>query len=352
MYRASKPMPWAAAISLALLAATVHADLVLVQKPLTRRFPLNYCPFETRDVDPSQNEFGLYFTPTATTVTLHFKVANMNQFGFWGENRIDNIIVVSRAVFEANRGVPDGFADCYSDPLPGYPNTGNNAPAFFFNRFAPGALPFIERFDTTPVGDPNRPWDLSHGAYFLPQNATTDCKNLSPKPSSAPRNPENGTDCSNGALAMGQESDLNVDITTSIVVNGLAPGTEYIVVGWWDTNDFTLENPLEVTVTQADIANDAPALRSVLRLSATPNPFNPSTRLRFELPVAGPARLAIVDVAGRHVRTIVDGVLDAGPQERSWDGRDDAGTSVGSGVYFARLQSGAHRASFPLVLVR
>ena len=347
MHRVHKQAPWAAALSVALLAATVHADLVLVQKPLTRRFPLNYCPFETRDVDAKQNEFGLFFTPTTTTVTLHFKVANMNQFGFWGENRIDNIVVVSRAVFEANRGVPTGFSDCYSDPLPGFPDTGPNAPAFFFNRFAPATLPFIERFDAAPTG-----WDLTHGAFFLAQNTTTDCQDLSPKPSSAPRNPETGSDCTYGSLAMGQESDLNIDITTSIVVNGLTPGTEYIVTGWWDTNDFTLENPLEVMVTAPDVANDAPPAGQTLWLSATPNPFNPSTRVQFELAAAGMARLVIVDVAGRHVRTLVHSALDAGAHERLWDGRNDAGVTVGSGVYLARLQSASHQASHRLVLVR
>jgi hypothetical protein len=352
MSRSRKPAPWAAGLAVGLLAATVHADLVLVQKPLTRRFPLNYCPFETRDVDPQQNAFGLYFTPTTATVTLHFKIANQNEFGSWNANRIDNIVVVSRTLFEANRGVPVGFADCYSDPLPGFPDTGNNAPAFFFNRFAPGTLPFVERFDTTPAGDVNRPWDLTHGAYFLPQNTTTDCQDLSPKPSSAPRNPETGSDCANGSLAMGQASDGDIDITTSIVVNGLSPGTEYIVTGWWDTNDFTLANPLEVMVTAPDVGSDAPPAGQSLRLSAAPNPFNPSTRLQFELPAAGLARLVIVDVAGRHVRTLLHRALDAGPHERLWDGRTDAGATVGSGVYFARLHAGSHQTSHRLVLVR
>jgi hypothetical protein len=351
MDRLRRHAPFASGLAVVACATVVHADLELVQKPLTRRFPLNYCPFETRDVDPQQGAFGLYFTPNGTTVTLHFRVPNMNSFGFWGEHRIDNIVVVSKAVFLANSGVPAGFGDCYSDPLPGFPNTGNDAPAFFFNRFAPGTLPFVERFDSDPAGDPNRPWDLTRGAYFLAEGATTDCQNLSPKPSSAPRNPETGTDCSYGALALGEEADLNIDIHTSIPVTGLVAGTEYIVIGWWDTNDFSLENALVVTVTEPE-ATDAPAAPPALWMTAAPNPFNPTTRVLFELSAAGAVRLDILDVAGRHVRTLVQDRLDAGRHERQWDGRNAAGAAVASGVYVARLQSGTTEMSQRLVLVR
>ncbi len=71
----------------------------------------------------------------------------------------------------------------------------------------------------------------------------------------------------------------------------------------------------------------------------SPNPFNPQTTLRFELPSAGPVRLAVYDVAGHLVRTLVDERRDAGTYEANWDGRDAAGAEVGSGVYLARLES-------------
>jgi len=341
-------------VALGLVAAwppVLHAqDLELRRKPLDRRFPLNYCPFETRDVNPGAGAFGLYFTAVGPQATLHFEAENHNEFALWNDHRIDGIVVVQRSTFEANRGVPLGFADCYSEDLPGFPGTGPNAPAFFFNRFPPASLPFIELFDTNPAGV--RPWDLTQGAYYIPQNSTTDCQDLSPKPSGAPRNPEMGSDCTGGALGLGRQTDGDVLVRTSIPLTGLVAGVEYIVTGWWDTNDFTLANPLTVTVTAPD-PTDAPDPMPRLRLAPNvPNPFNPTTRLEFELPAAGHVELSVVDVAGRHVTTLVDGPRAAGRHATVWDGRNAAGRPMASGVYVVQLHSGDRMEMRRIVLVR
>lgn len=70
-----------------------------------------------------------------------------------------------------------------------------------------------------------------------------------------------------------------------------------------------------------------------------PNPFNPQTELRFNLPVDGQVRLTVYDVGGRTVRRLFDGRLPAGPHQVVWDGRDDSGLDLASGVYFYRLRS-------------
>ena len=70
----------------------------------------------------------------------------------------------------------------------------------------------------------------------------------------------------------------------------------------------------------------------------TPNPFNPRTVLRFSAAEAATVRLAIYDVHGRHVRTLVDGPMQAGQHEVVWDGTDSRGASVASGVYIYRLE--------------
>lgn len=72
-----------------------------------------------------------------------------------------------------------------------------------------------------------------------------------------------------------------------------------------------------------------------------PNPSTGTTRFHALLPTRGHVRLEIVDVHGRRVRRIHDGVLAAGPAEWTWDGRSDAGAKLGPGVYFARLQTPA-----------
>jgi hypothetical protein len=83
-----------------------------------------------------------------------------------------------------------------------------------------------------------------------------------------------------------------------------------------------------------------------------PNPFNPTTRIRFALPQAGKVELDIFDVRGRRVCRLVDAWLEAGEHETSWDGRDGQGRNVASGVYFDALRTAAGVESRKLVLLR
>ena len=101
--------------------------------------------------------------------------------------------------------------------------------------------------------------------------------------------------------------------------------------------------------TQVDPNASPAALRL---LPAYPNPFNPWTQLAYDLPSAGRATLSIFDVSGRRVATLIDGTLEAGRHEQSWDGRDDAGNELPSGVYLALLRAGETRESTRLVLLR
>ncbi len=83
-----------------------------------------------------------------------------------------------------------------------------------------------------------------------------------------------------------------------------------------------------------------------------PNPFNPSTRLRFVLPAAADVDLTIHDVAGRRVAVLYEGRLPAGEHERDWRGCDDAGRALPGGVYLARLRADAQISSQRLVLLK
>jgi hypothetical protein len=72
-----------------------------------------------------------------------------------------------------------------------------------------------------------------------------------------------------------------------------------------------------------------------------PNPFNPSTTIRFSLPRAGVVQLQLYDLLGRLVRSLIDNeTKPAGEHLIVWDGRNDAGRLVGSGVYFYTLKAG------------
>lgn len=83
-----------------------------------------------------------------------------------------------------------------------------------------------------------------------------------------------------------------------------------------------------------------------------PNPFNPRTTVQFSLSVQARVSLVIYDLAGRRVRVMVDQVLAAGEHARVWDGRDDLGRTVPSGVYSCRLECGGSVQSRMMALVR
>ncbi len=108
----------------------------------------------------------------------------------------------------------------------------------------------------------------------------------------------------------------------------------------------------DVHVTVPTGVDGPPMPGRTLALESYPNPFNPQTTLRFEVPSVGRVRVEIFDSRGRHLRTLVDGILQAGPQTRIWDGRTDDGLAVGSGVYFARVLAPGAAASVKLVLVK
>ena len=87
-------------------------------------------------------------------------------------------------------------------------------------------------------------------------------------------------------------------------------------------------------------------------LVAHPNPFNPKTRVSFALPEAAFATVSIHDVTGRHLRTLTRAMLPAGLNQLDWDGADDRGRPLASGLYFARLEAGTLHASCKLALIR
>jgi hypothetical protein len=81
-----------------------------------------------------------------------------------------------------------------------------------------------------------------------------------------------------------------------------------------------------------------PALSDKL-LQNYPNPFNPSTTIAFQTAQNGEARLTVFNLKGQFVRELNSGYLPKGDHSVLWDGRDDCGNAVASGLYFYRLQT-------------
>jgi hypothetical protein len=138
--------------------------------------------------------------------------------------------------------------------------------------------------------------------------------------------------------------------------------------------DYTIENQIDMSasprayyfVTATDFSGNESAPRMlrrltgapetpaayVLSISAYPNPFNPSTRVRYTLPARGHVAIDVYDARGGHVTRLVNEAQDEGAHAVAWDGTDSRGAHAGSGVYFARVTHTAGSRSYKLVLVK
>jgi hypothetical protein len=144
----------------------------------------------------------------------------------------------------------------------------------------------------------------------------------------------------------GQMEFLNIDV----------PADGYYAVCVWKRGpaDLALDGAYRLRIVpQATDVAPQPTLPSVTALEdVRPNPFNPRTTVAFDLARAGSARVAIYDTAGRLVRTLVDEARAAGRHEVVWNGQDDAGQPVASGVYVVLLAAGGVDDQRKVVLVK
>jgi len=102
-----------------------------------------------------------------------------------------------------------------------------------------------------------------------------------------------------------------------------------------------------------DITGDDTTPKYVTKLGQNyPNPFNPSTEIKFSLKNKSKVTIRVYDVSGRLVNTLVDGVLDAGPQKVNWNGINSHGSNVASGVYFYRMDTKDYSESKKMILLR
>ncbi len=83
-----------------------------------------------------------------------------------------------------------------------------------------------------------------------------------------------------------------------------------------------------------------------------PNPFNPVTKIAYEMPREADVAIRIYDVSGRLVRTLVDQRIEPGRHEAVWNGRNDTGEPVGSGVYFCTMDAEGFHGSHKMTLLK
>jgi hypothetical protein len=117
--------------------------------------------------------------------------------------------------------------------------------------------------------------------------------------------------------------------------------------------DGTTSAPELLSATLNDIPVTLSVTPQVFSLAQNaPNPFNPSTTIRFTVAQAAPVNLAIYTVAGQLVRTLMDTELAAGTHDVTWDGTDHAGRNVASGMYIYRLATNEQSLIRKAMLVR
>ncbi len=113
-------------------------------------------------------------------------------------------------------------------------------------------------------------------------------------------------------------------------------------------DDFVISGTETIDTTGA--GDDLPGVTRLV--GAWPNPFNPTTTLAYTLGRDADVRLALYDVQGRRVRTLVAGRQAAGAHQVRWDGRTDQGVRAASGVYFARLSGDGVDQTLKVMLVK
>ena len=82
------------------------------------------------------------------------------------------------------------------------------------------------------------------------------------------------------------------------------------------------------------------------------NPFNPTTTIEYTVPAISNVEIKIIDLLGREVRTLATGKHNAGNHQVTWNGLDNTGSPVASGVYFCRMEAEQYRATAKMVLLK
>ncbi len=144
-----------------------------------------------------------------------------------------------------------------------------------------------------------------------------------------------------GSIPAGGQANLDVDYDAT----GLAFGTyeALIRIATNDPDEQVINVPVTLIVGNATDVETSVGMPARFELAAPrPNPFSKATTIRFAVPTQGQeVTISIFDVSGRRVRGLVDGPQNAGYHTVGWDGRDDGGSAVTSGVYFYRMDAGS-----------
>ncbi len=123
---------------------------------------------------------------------------------------------------------------------------------------------------------------------------------------------------------------------------------------WLESIDNDLTNSFHgpVSVTLEEEEEEVPEVYATILKQNYPNPFNPSTTISFSIERTTEVSLDIYNVLGQRVKTLVNDVMDAGSYQTEWNGTDNDGNSVTSGIYFYRLSTDNYNKIHKMMLVK
>lgn len=153
---------------------------------------------------------------------------------------------------------------------------------------------------------------------------------------------------------MGMQGDVPVNKLGLLFLDDYTWGSYVVTPPYHPTNDGGRTMFMELTIVPSGGASGdqtTPVPELVLHQNY-PNPFNPETTISFELSSSGPASLRVYNHRGQLVRTLLNSNLPGGQHSCVWNGLDDNGLAVSSGLYYYRLNSGGLSSTHKMILVK
>ncbi|NOY79216.1 MAG: T9SS type A sorting domain-containing protein [Calditrichaeota bacterium] len=150
-----------------------------------------------------------------------------------------------------------------------------------------------------------------------------------------------GVDTLNGGVAY-LDNEAGFGVNHSLII----PITSNFYVAPLDTFG-SLRNPTAVRETKKNLIPTKFALNQNY-----PNPFNPTTEISYELPKTTHVRLTVYNMLGQKVATLIDAKMPAGSYQATWNGKDEFGRTVGSGLYIYQLEAGSFKATKKMLLMK
>lgn len=115
---------------------------------------------------------------------------------------------------------------------------------------------------------------------------------------------------------------------------------------------FTLDADIEQNITDVPNVIDTRLAKTFALNQNYPNPFNPETKITFQFPQASQVTLRIFNILGKEIITLVNEQYQAGKHTVNWDGKDNLGNVVSSGIYFYQLRAGNFTQAKKMILLR